>query len=434
MNTENTKKSQKTNENEAENIKKTKKTTENREETKPKDSKKSNFRYSNRNKKKRRFNDENNKNDNRDNNEKRENPRVKPKPQKKKEAREQPKLREFNSGRDEVESENENLSNINDRDDDLDFTEELVVQKQTEEDDEEKVEIVGVRYKPVGKIYFFDPGDTQYEINDKAIVETSRGVELGYIVIANRKVGISKIVQPFKQVQRRATPDDIEKVRNNKILAKQAMAIAEERVKAHGLKLKLIEAEYTFDNSKLLYSFTAENRIDFRELVKDLAAIFKMRIELRQIGIRDQTKIVGGLSICGRPFCCNSFLQDFEQITIKMAKEQNISINSAKISGACGKLMCCLRYEHETYEALCKDMPKLNAIVETPTGETGVVIETNILAGTCKVKINVKNNTEQGINVIKPYSKKELKPIGFVKGGESQDNNNYGADNANQKD
>ena len=297
-----------------------------------------------------------------------------------------------------------------------------------ETDDSEKVEIVGVRYKPVGKIYFFSPENEQYSVNDKVVVEPSRGITLGYVVIPNRKVSVSKITQPLKSVQRRATENDIEKVQNNKKLAKQAMAIADERVKAHGLKLKLIEAEYTFDNSKLLYYFTAENRIDFRELVKDLASIFKTRIELRQIGIRDQTKIVGGLSICGRPFCCNSFLQDFEQVTIKMAKEQNIQINSAKISGACGRLMCCLRYEHETYEALCKDIPKVNTIVETPSGETGVVIEINVLAGTCKVRINAKN-TEQGVNITKSFSKKELKPIGFVK-GESQNNNSNNDDSA----
>ena len=288
-------------------------------------------------------------------------------------------------------------------------------------EDGEDVEIVGVRYKPVGKIYFFDPGETKYEVNDKVIVEPSRGVELGYVVIKNRMVSSSKIVPPLKPVLRRATEDDVVKVQNNKALAKQAMTIAEERVKAHGLKLKLIEAEYTFDNSKLMYFFTAENRIDFRELVKDLASIFKVRIELRQIGIRDQTKIVGGLSICGRPFCCNSFLQNFEQVTIKMAKEQNISINSAKISGACGRLMCCLRYEHETYESLCKETPKLNTIVETPTGETGVIIEANVLSGICKVRINNKNKSDQ-VNVIKPYSKDELKQIGFVKGGEVHNN------------
>ena len=291
----------------------------------------------------------------------------------------------------------------------------------------EEVEIVGVRYKPVGKIYFFDPCETKYEVNDKVIVEPSRGIELGYVVIKNRMVGWSKIVPPLKPILRRATEEDAAKVLNNKVLAREALGIAEERVKAHGLKLKLIEAEYTFDNSKLMYFFTAENRIDFRELVKDLASIFKVRIELRQIGIRDQTKIVGGLSICGRPFCCNSFLQNFEQVTIKMAKEQNISINSAKISGACGRLMCCLRYEHETYEALFKETPKPNTIVETPTGETGVIIEANVLSGICKVRINNKNKSDQ-VNVIKPYSKDELKQIGFVKGGEAHNNNNNKSD------
>jgi cell fate regulator YaaT (PSP1 superfamily) len=178
--------------------------------------------------------------------------------------------------------------------------------------------------------------------------------------------------------------------------------------------MKLIEAEYTFDNSKLIYYFTADGRVDFRELVKDLAAIFKTRIEMRQIGIRDQTKILGGLSICGRPFCCNSFLQDFAQVTIKMAKEQNMSINSAKISGACGRLMCCLKYEHEAYDYLSKDTPKVNSIVEVSTGETGIVIDSNILTGICKVKINQKPGTE-GESAIKQFPKKNLKTIGFMK-------------------
>ena len=373
--------------------------------------------------------------------EKKEDMRVRPPKQpnrSKQQNRDNRENRERFAERNKITSENENINTDEvkaDKTDNMDNFEEFdtiiaPVRENTaaaEIEDGEDVEIVGVRYKPVGKIYFFDPCETKYEVNDKVIVEPSRGIELGYVVIKNRMVSSSKIVPPLKPVLRRATEDDVVKVQNNKVLAKQAMAIAEERVKAHGLKLKLIEAEYTFDNSKLMYFFTAENRIDFRELVKDLASIFKVRIELRQIGIRDQTKIVGGLSICGRPFCCNSFLQNFEQVTIKMAKEQNISINSAKISGACGRLMCCLRYEHETYESLFKETPKPNTIVETPTGETGVIIEANVLSGICKVRINNKNKSDQ-VNVIKPYSKDELKQIGFVKGGEAHNNNNNKSD------
>jgi len=279
------------------------------------------------------------------------------------------------------------------------------------------IEIVGIRFKPVGKIYFFSPNNIEYSANEKIIVETSRGLELGYIAIPNKKISAGKVVQPLKQVIRKASEDDIERSEKNKIMAKETVKTANERIKFHNLdnmKMKLIEAEYTFDNSKLIYYFTADGRVDFRDLVKDLAAIFKTRIEMRQIGIRDQTKILGGLATCGRPFCCNSFLQDFAQVTIKMAKEQNKQINSAKISGACGRLMCCLKYEQEAYEYLSKDTPKINSIVEASTGETGVVTESNILTGVCKVRINNKSNSD-GDNSVKPFPKKNLKIIGFMK-------------------
>jgi len=285
------------------------------------------------------------------------------------------------------------------------------------EDKGEKIEIVGIRFKTVGKVYFFAPNGVQYSVNEKIIVETSRGLELGYIVIPNKNISENKVVQPLKSVLRKATEEDAERAERNKKLAKETIKIANDRIKFHNLnnmKMKLIEAEYTFDNSKLIYYFTADGRVDFRELVKDLAAIFKTRIEMRQIGIRDQTKILGGLSICGRPFCCNSFLQDFAQVTIKMAKEQNMSINSAKISGACGRLMCCLKYEHEAYDYLSKDTPKVNSIVEISTGETGIVIDSNILTGICKVKINPKPGFE-GESAIKPFPKKNLKVIGIMK-------------------
>jgi len=283
------------------------------------------------------------------------------------------------------------------------------------------VEIVGIRYKPVGKIYFFAPNDMIYSVNDKVIVETSKGIELGYVVISNKNISESKVVQPLKPVLRKATDEDTERAERNRKLAKETIKTANEKIKFYNLdsmKMKLVEAEYTFDNSKLTYYFTADGRVDFRELVKDLAAIFKTRIEMRQIGIRDQTKILGGLSICGRAFCCNSFLQDFAQVTIKMAKEQNMSINSAKISGACGRLMCCLKYEHEAYDYLSKDTPKVHSIVEISSGETGTVIESNLLTGICKVRVTQKNNGDSD-NIIKLLPKKSLKVIGFMKNEQS---------------
>ena len=302
------------------------------------------------------------------------------------------------------------------------------------------VEIVGIRFKPVGKIYFFSPNEIEYSANEKIIVETSRGLELGYVVIPNKNISEDKVVQPLKPVLKKATDEDIERWNNNKITAKETIKLANERIKFHKLdemKMKLVEAEYTFDNTKLIYYFTADGRVDFRELVKDLAAIFKTRIEMRQIGIRDQTKILGGLSICGRPFCCNSFLQDFAQVTIKMAKEQNMSINSAKISGACGRLMCCLKYEHEAYDYLNKETPKVNSIVEASTGETGVVIDSNILTGICKVRVNTKGNND-GDSAIKPFPKKSLKIIGFVKNEQKhlydEKNNKSEKDDKNAKD
>ena len=279
------------------------------------------------------------------------------------------------------------------------------------------IEIVAIRFRAVGKIYFFDPNGEIYRPGERVIVETSRGLELGYVAIPNKNISESKVVQPLKQIVKRATQEEIEGAERSKKIAKDTIKTANERVKLHGLdavQMKIIEAEYTFDNSKLVYYFTAPGRVDFRELVKDLGAVFKTRIEMRQIGVRDQTKILGGFSVCGRSFCCGTFLQDFAQVTIKMAKEQNMPINSAKMSGACGKLMCCLKYEHEAYEYLSKDTPKVNAIVEISSGESGTVIDSNILTGICKVRINQKANPE-GENIIKSFPKNNLKVIGFVK-------------------
>ncbi len=207
-------------------------------------------------------------------------------------------------------------------------------------------EIVGVRFKEAGKVYFFAPRGFKIKEGDCVIVETARGMEFGFAASSNRMVSSTAIVSPLRPVLRMATKDDIDRYTQNKQLEQDAFPICQQKIKEHGLEMKLIEAEYTFDNSKLIFYYSAESRVDFRELAKDLASVFRTRIELRQIGTRDEAKMIGGLGICGRPFCCASFLQDFMQISIKMAKEQNLSLNSSKISGTCGKLMCCLRYEH----------------------------------------------------------------------------------------
>ena len=217
-------------------------------------------------------------------------------------------------------------------------------------DSDGKVEIIGVRFRDGGKVYYFDPAGVSVDSTDRVIVETARGTEYGFVATPNSKVPASEIVPPLRPVIRKATEADDERFQVNQKLEGEAFEICRQKIENHGLEMKLIEAEYTFDNSKLLFYFSAEARVDFRELVKDLASVFHTRIELRQIGIRDEAKILGGLGICGRPFCCSSFLSDFVQVSIKMAKEQNLSLNSAKISGTCGRLMCCLRYEHESYE------------------------------------------------------------------------------------
>jgi len=256
-------------------------------------------------------------------------------------------------------------------------------------EEEQTVEIVGIRFKKSGKIYYFDPDGTQCERGGHAIVETARGVEYGTIVIANRHVSIKEIVLPLRKLLRVATAEDEAHHTENLAAEKEAFRVCLDKIHEHNMSMKLIDVEYTFDNNKLLFYFTADGRVDFRDLVKDLAAVFRTRIELRQIGIRDEAKLMGGLGVCGRTFCCHSFLGDFAQVSIKMAKEQNLSLNSAKISGACGRLMCCLRYENDVYEEEAKKLPRLDAIVQTPDGD-GVVIEVNALAGKVRVKLNVR--------------------------------------------
>ena len=259
-----------------------------------------------------------------------------------------------------------------------------------------QVEIVGINFREAGKIYYFAPGKIKAALGDRVIVETARGVEMGTVKMPNKTVPASEIVTPLKEITRIATEADLKKDEKNKELEMEAALICKKKIAAHGLEMSLVAVEYTFDNSKLIFYFTCESRVDFRELVKDLAATFRTRIELRQIGIRDEAKMMGGLGICGRKFCCSGFLTDFVQVSIKMAKEQNFSLNSAKVSGACGRLMCCLRYEHEVYEEALKYTPPVNSTVKTPDG-TGVVIETRPLAAEVKVKLDDRDKDAQKI-------------------------------------
>ena len=266
----------------------------------------------------------------------------------------------------------------------------------------EKVEIVGVRFRDGGKVYYFAPGKLKINAGDKVIVDTSRGTEYGFVASGNAIVPSEKIVPPLRSVIRMATENDDDRYEANRKLEEEAFEICKQKIIDHGLDMKLIEAEYTFDNSKLLFYFSADVRVDFRELVKDLAYVFHTRIELRQIGIRDEAKLLGGLGVCGRPLCCASFLSDFAQVSIKMAKEQNLSLNSAKISGTCGRLMCCLRFEHESYQAEIAATPPVDSTVKTPDG-VGTVTETSPLTGFIKVKF--------GENEIRPYHRDSVKVL-----------------------
>ncbi|MDD5923219.1 MAG: stage 0 sporulation family protein [Clostridia bacterium] len=249
------------------------------------------------------------------------------------------------------------------------------------------VEIIGVRFKEGSKVYYFDPDGKKLEQETLVIVETARGIECGTVVIANKKIEEDKVIYPLKKLIRIATKEDIEKIEQNKIKEKDAFKICEEKIVVHELPMNLVDVEYTFDNSKILFYFTADGRLDFRSLVKDLAAVFHTRIEMRQIGVRDEAKMLGGIGICGRPFCCKQFLENFQPVSIKMAKEQGLSLSPVKISGTCGRLMCCLQYEQEVYTDLLKKTPKVGAIVNTPDGK-GVVTEINIISGNIKVHLD----------------------------------------------
>lgn len=264
--------------------------------------------------------------------------------------------------------------------------------------------IVGIRFRNVGKIYYFDPKNYKMKIGDHVIVETARGVEFGRVVLGPKEVGEDEVVHPLKEVIRVATQDDEEREKLNRQREREAFKICQKKIREHELDMKLIDAEYTFDNNKVLFYFTADGRIDFRQLVKDLAAIFKTRIELRQIGVRDETKILGGIGICGRQLCCHTYLSEFAPVSIKMAKEQNLSLNQTKISGVCGRLMCCLKNEQETYEELNKNLPATGDTVSLPDGLQGVVHSVNVLRQRVKVIVEINDEKE-----IQEYPVGELK-------------------------
>ncbi len=259
------------------------------------------------------------------------------------------------------------------------------------------VEIIGLRFKDIGKIYYFSPEGEKFSEGDKAIVETVRGVECGEVILDNRYVSQSEIVPPLKPIIRKANSSDLRRLKENAQKEKEIMKVFAQKIERHRLEMKPIDIDYTFDGGKILFYFTAEGRVDFRDLVKDLASIYRTRIELRQIGVRDEAKLLGGLGICGRPFCCSSFLGEFQPVSIKMAKEQSLSLNPTKISGTCGRLMCCLKYEQNCYEELLKVTPKAGAYVETAGGR-GRVIESNVLTGMLKVQLDGSTGVPVQVN------------------------------------
>ena len=271
------------------------------------------------------------------------------------------------------------------------------------EEENKEYEVIGVCFKEHGKTYFFDPRGISCTSGDDVIVETARGTEYGFVSVGNKTVPEKEVILPLRPVIRIATAEAKEKYRQNKEKEKDAQEICLQKFKEYGLGMKLVDVEYTFDNSKLMFYFTADGRVDFRELVKDLASVFRTRIELRQIGIRDETKLIGGLGVCGLPFCCKKFLPDFVQVSIKMAKEQNLSLNSQKISGACGRLMCCLKYEQDCYEEMLKVTPREGSVVKTPEGK-GIVTSVMMLRGKVTVKLDRENE-----NILKAFDVHDIK-------------------------
>lgn len=270
------------------------------------------------------------------------------------------------------------------------------------------IAIVGVRFRSAGRVYYFDPLDFDINQGDHVIVETVRGVEYGHVLLGRREVEDEKVIQPLKPVIRIATPEDDEIARQNREKEKEALAICEEKIAKHDLDMKLIDCEYTFDGNKVLFYFTADGRVDFRELVKDLASVFRTRIELRQIGVRDEAKLLGGIGICGREVCCHSYLGDFIPVSVKMAKEQNLSLNPTKISGNCGRLMCCLKYEEDAYEYLNSNLPDVGDTVQTSDGMTGEVADVSVLKQLVKVLVSV-NGRDGEEKEVREYPVAELK-------------------------
>lgn len=278
-------------------------------------------------------------------------------------------------------------------------------------------EVIGVRFKNVGKVYYFDPQGVAVAKNTRVIVETARGVECGEVAMANRDIPDEQIVKPLKKMIRQATEQDIAQVEANRAKEKKALELCQKKVVEHKLDMKLVDVEYTFDNNKILFYFTSDGRVDFRDLVKDLASVFRTRIELRQIGVRDEAKMLGGLGICGNPFCCSTFLGEFQPVSIRMAKEQGLSLNPTKISGTCGRLMCCLKYEQEAYEDLLKTTPKSGALVSTPEGR-GIVTDVSLLTG--MLKIRLESTTDGSLAV---YNKKDIKVLRDGQGKGKKENN-----------
>ncbi|ADO78138.1 PSP1 domain-containing protein [Halanaerobium praevalens] len=262
--------------------------------------------------------------------------------------------------------------------------------------------VVGVSFKKAGKIYYFDPGELELKTGDYVIVETARGIEYAEVVVGKKEIADEEIVAPLKDVMRKATLKDRDKHEHNLELEKEAKTICFKKIKKHGLPMKLIDVEYTFDHNKIIFYFTADGRVDFRELVKDLASVFKTRIELRQIGVRDEAKMLGGLGPCGLPVCCATFLRDFQPISIKMAKKQNLSLNPSKISGLCGRLMCCLRYEAQTYKELKQLMPNIGTKIELEMGK-GKVVDRNLVKHTIEVDIGTEENLEINVEDLADY-------------------------------
>ncbi len=281
------------------------------------------------------------------------------------------------------------------------------------------IKVTGVRFRSAGKIYYFDPSGFDINKGDNVIVETANGAEYGTVVMGIREVEDDKIVAPLKPILRMATKKDQEIVERNKEREKEAFAICQEKIKKHNLEMKLVDVEYAFDNNKILFYFTADGRVDFRELVKDLAAVFKTRIELRQIGVRDETKILGSIGICGRSLCCHSWMPEFVPVSIKMAKEQSLSLNPTKISGTCGRLMCCLKNEQETYEYLNSKLPGMGDYVTTEDGTKGEVVSLNVLRQTVKILVNVDKDEKE----IQEYPVDQLKFRPRKKKGKGGDKN-----------